>query len=226
MGLKATLSIRPGFVGHYLATAARFARVSANIEKQYTSKTLSEDLRSEHLAGVQAAVLFSVASMETCVNELYADAREKNRRRFGTEMDGAMNLLAELWPVINKPTILPKYQVALVACEKPAFDTGMNPYQDIDSLIVLRNALVHFEPEWDTNQLGHKKIEDRLRGKFELSPFVATANAFFPWHCLSHGCAAWAVRATESFINAFFDRLELKSPLSRVLGGELHTSAD
>jgi len=65
--------------------------------------------------------------------------------------------------------------------------------------------LVHFKPEWDNDQKKHRKIEEKLHGRFELNPFWPKDNPiFFPFKCLSHGCASWAVRSSMNFILQFF----------------------
>jgi hypothetical protein len=87
----------------------------------------------------------------------------------------------------------------------------------VDSLIALRNALVHYKPEWDTEQKKHKEIEDRLiKSRFALNPFAGPNDAFFPKKCLGHGCAEWAVTSGVTFINEFFNRLGL----STIFAGE------
>ena len=65
--------------------------------------------------------------------------------------------------------------------------------------------LVHFRPEWDNDQRKHRKIEDALRGRFELNPFwPENDSVFFPFKCLSHGCARWGVKSSMKFILEFF----------------------
>lgn len=51
--------------------------------------------------------------------------------------------------------------------------------------------------------MEHAKIEKRLTGKFELSPFLPDGDTFFPKRVMSHGCAAWAVRTAVLFRDVF-----------------------
>jgi hypothetical protein len=160
---------------------------------------------------VTGAVFSAVASLEVTINELFIDARHGDPHTFkGAKPEFAL-LLAEVWEGIESNSTLAKYQTALILARKPQFDRGASPYQEAASLIQLRNALVHYKPEWDTDQREHRKIEQRLKDRFALNPFAGPNAAFFPKKCLGHGCAEWAVKSGVSFINQFFDRLGLPS---------------
>ena len=84
---------------------------------------------------------------------------------------------------------------------------------DTDNLRRLRNALVHYKPEWDTELKEHRNLEDRLDGRFPLNPYAHSNYAFFPKKCLGHGCAAWAVETSVAFLEEFFDRMNLPQRL-------------
>jgi hypothetical protein len=71
----------------------------------------------------------------------------------------------------------------------------------------LRNALVHYKPEWDTDLENHKKIEDRLKSRFKINPFSHDNDAFFPKKCLGHGCAEWSVQSVIKFIQDFYNKM-------------------
>ena len=87
------------------------------------------------------------------------------------------------------------------------FNKGENPYQDAFRLVRLRNALVHYKPEWDTSLNEHAKLESSLSGCFPESPFSHKNDAFFPKRCLGHGCAEWAVKNVITFMSNFQERL-------------------
>jgi hypothetical protein len=65
-----------------------------------------------------------------------------------------------------------------VLAKKQQFEKGTAPYQDVDLLITLRSALVHFDPE-ATSQSGASagNIEKRLKGKFPLNPMTGRKTA-------------------------------------------------
>ena len=60
---------------------------------------------------------------------------------------------------------------------------GEAAFDNVAALIKLRNALVHFKPEWSDEKREHLKIEKRLKGKFQLSPFLSPNDEFFPKRC-------------------------------------------
>jgi hypothetical protein len=53
----------------------------------------------------------------------------------------------EFKPSLNKSSILEKFQAALILAKHHKFVTNKPPYQAVNILIRLRNALVHYRPE-------------------------------------------------------------------------------
>jgi len=86
---------------------------------------------------------------------------------------------------------------------KPKLDRGKAPYQDVKILIDLRNALTHFKPEWENEADEHKKISDKLGGKFTGGPFLKTDPLLFPRRWACHGCTAWVVLSAMEFAREF-----------------------
>jgi hypothetical protein len=117
-------------------------------------------------------------------------------------------LIKVLWDTLEKrANILEKYRKALFIkageeLSRTALDPGNLIYQNVRSLIQLRNALVHAKPEWYDEQVKHQKIANKVRGKFDRSLFVPTAE-LFPQGGMSHGCAKWAVNSSVEFVTAF-----------------------
>ena len=209
--LSATASAKTNFSGHHMLSAAHFARQSAIIEKN-CKDGITDELRDEHRAYVTGAIIVSVASLEATITEVFISARDKDN--IFKDFDHTIpNVLEELLDFVEwSSKILQKYQFVLTAANKEAFDRGKSPYQEVDDLIQLRNALVHYKPEWDTDLKNHKKIEDRLekrwlKARINLNPFAHENNAFFPKKCLGHGCAEWSVKSTIEFIEDFYRRM-------------------
>src|SRR5215217_3545989 len=197
-----------------MLAAAFFARQTLEIESTHSEDLVSGVPYHAHRGYVTVAVLSAVASLEATINEFFIDAENENSPTFAGVDSLIPRLLAEVWEEIESTSTLRKYQTALTLARKSRFDRGASPYQEVDSLIQLRNALVHYKPEWDTAQREHRKIEDRLQGRFALNPFTGPNDAFFPKKCLGHGCAEWAVESGVAFIEEFFSRLELSSIFS------------
>ena len=68
---------------------------------------------------------------------------------------------------------------ALVKQGQP-MDRGASPYQDVATLIKLRNSLIDFKPEWSDQQAAHAKLSDSLKFRIERSPFFPDAAPLFP----------------------------------------------
>jgi len=203
--MQATAKSRANLSYQHMQEAIHLAELSKNCEADNASKTFSDgDFFNHHRAYVVGSIMTSVASIEAKINEFYLDATDN---LLGSILNNSKQaLLSELWKPLDEKrvSILQKYQIALTALECNKFDTSKGPYQDVSLLIDLRNMLVHFKPEWDIDQKKHKKIEHKLQGRFELNPFWPEDDPiFFPFKCISHGCANWAVRSSMNLILEF-----------------------
>jgi hypothetical protein len=201
-----------------MVAAAIFARKVREIEASHDHQKglVSGEPYYAHRGYVAGAVFSAVASLEATINELFIDAQHSDPHTFKGADPEFAPLLAERWGEVERWPTLRKYQLALHVAKKQEFDPDGSPYEEVDGLIALRNALVHYKPEWDTDQIKHKEIEDRLKSRFARNPFASPNDAFFPKKCLGHGCAEWAVESGMSFINEFFGRLGL----STIFAGE------
>ena len=207
LGVSVTASVKTNFSSHHMLSAAHFARQSAIIEKNYKDG-ITDELRAEHRAYVTGAIIVSVASLEATINEVFISAID-NDNLFKDFDPTIPKVLSEFWTwdVVERSSILEKYRCVLAVANKEAFDHGNPPYQEVNDLIKLRNALVHYKPEWDTDLKNHKGIENRLKSRFNINPFSHDNNAFFPKKCLGHGCAEWSVKSTIEFIEDFYRRM-------------------
>lgn len=198
-------------VAHYcsrehIQSAFLFSRLSAKIEKNHVG-TPSEELKIENKAHVIAAIFTAVSFIESIINEFFWDLESPNKVEALEEE--TKKIMANMWGKgIKKTSTLEKYQFALALARKSLFDRGIAPYQDVSLLIRLRNALIHYEPEWVGD--SPQKLEENLKGKFELSPFYGEGSLFIPHRCLSHGCAKWVAINSLKFTDDFFARMGLE----------------
>jgi hypothetical protein len=82
--------------------------------------------------------------------------------------------------------------------------------KQVQIVVELRNALVHFKPEWDTQADRHQKLSKKLKDKFGPSPFLNDV-LIFPRRWATHGCTSWGVRSCLKFA-AEFERLSNLPP--------------
>lgn len=204
--MQASLSVKAGLAVAHLQAAALFARRCGTIER-LSSDSMSVTIREDQRSFAIGAVVCAVAFLEAAVNELYLAALDRNQQVFEHIDKTIPELLAEFWPEVEPKPALLKYQTALILARVGPLPTGQAPYQDAASLFALRNALIHFKPEWDTELDEHAKLEQRLVGKFAQNPFAARGDAFFPKRCLGFGCAGWAVETAKTFYSAAMNRV-------------------
>jgi hypothetical protein len=88
-------------------------------------------------------------------------------------------------------------------------DEGKQPFQGAEDLILLRNALVHFKPEWTDNPRASASLEQRLRGKFRSNPLSGGDELFIPYRACGSPAAFWAIKTVIAFVNEFYSRLAI-----------------
>jgi hypothetical protein len=165
--LKVNLAVQ-----HMLA-AASFSRLVGKLEREYTGQPFGEFWEGI-LHNAVACVFTAIASLEAYANEVFSD-RATIFSAFSPE------LLDNLWETYEQKPILEKFEFALLLLRKQKLDRGVSQFQDVKVLIDLRNALTHFKPEWENEADEHKKISDKLTGKFNGGPFLSTEpSAFSP----------------------------------------------
>jgi hypothetical protein len=208
--VTAKAAVKHNFSKQHLKAATYFAKRAAEIETAATLTTqLSEEIRSQHRAYVTGAIFSAVAALESSINELYLEAQDRNPHTLKGLDPEKIALLGQFWPEIDGYSILHKYQTALLIISAGNLDKGQSPYQNADSLIKLRNALVHYKPEWDNELDIHKKIETRLRNKFNECAFADQHVLWFPHKCLGSGCAKWSVGTITAFMHEFCQRAQI-----------------
>jgi hypothetical protein len=166
-----------------------------------------------------SSILAAWAFLEALVNEVWQDAVDAvseqgqnlgPNRHLGLQAS-AMLRLRELWQsdrVERSLGTLDKYQVALVCADKASIERGQEPYQSVDSIRMLRNALVHFKPELQWGDEVHV-LKGRLVGKFEGNPLVQ-GEPWYPLQVLVAGCAEWCWQACLKFAETWWQRMELE----------------
>ena len=201
---QVTLRQKSAFAVQHLMAADRFSRQCGEVQKSNIGKPLGP-FYDEQIACVSAAIMLCVASIESNINEYLSEPKT-----LLPELESSLRM--ELCALISKLSIVDKYQRILSSKGIPIFERGELPLQDVEILISLRNELVHFHPEWHDEQERHRKLGLKLKGKFELSPFISeNTGVFFPQRIVSHGCTKWAVKTSYEFMNEFCFRLGIES---------------
>lgn len=202
-----SLRLKHSFSKQHYRTARYFSEEAAHIENSSTN--LSKVDGSKHRAYVTGAILFAIAALEASINEFHLEALDGNKNTLSGLNDSQLSALANQWVTVEPLPVLEKYQEVLKSVGQKEFDRGRNPFQDTDLLIYLRNALIHYKPEWDDEAKVHQKIESCLHKKFSLNTLSNSKSLWFPHQCLGAGCAKWSVDTIESFMSEFCKVLEI-----------------
>jgi hypothetical protein len=187
--LRVNLAVR------HLLAAARFSREVDRLEKEQQGQqqgTFTESIFQHAIA----CILSTVASLEAYANELFSD-RDKLFSEYSPE------LIHSLWETYERKPMLKKFEFALLLLRKPSMDRGARPYQDVEVLIGLRDALTHFKPEWMKEADAHAKLSAKLAEKFDGSPFLSAPELLFPRRWAGHSCTSWAVGSVIAFAKHF-----------------------
>ncbi len=215
----ATLTVGVYFSRFHIQSAALFARQAAEIEKAYAGKGDDEQI-ANHRAFVTGAIFTAVAFIEAIINELYGNVYQSFSRVTDHLPPTAVAVMAAVWEEELKGRIqfssLKKFQLALEWVGKESFPKGMSPYQEVDELIKLRNALIHYRTLWDgpsKGKSGEDKVHDlsrMLETRFskKANPLVKPGSHFLHSY-LSHACAQWAVDSSLNFVDTFFSKIDL-----------------
>ena len=185
-----TLRVWTHFSIRHIESAAFFARNCWKIEEQRGSKKYEKTLEIEHRALVTGCIFASVAFLEGTINELFASAADSSMKggQVGQLPAETRRLMGSLWCFENfarRARTLEKFPFALRLAGKPSFETGSNSYQDTESLISLRNALIHYEPEWvpaNPGRTDQKKLHrlDKDLEQIRNKPIFRASQAFLP----------------------------------------------
>jgi hypothetical protein len=210
---SAAASVRTNLSFQHIRSAAYLAGECADLEPG-NAFPAPEPITIRHTAAAMGAVISSVCAIEASINEFHLDALDRNEGRLG-RAGASATLVEQLWDTVERQSILRKYQWVLSLARCEPFVRGEQPYQAAADLIELRDALVHFKPEWSHTPQRNENLERRLGGKFPLNPMAAPGQFFIPYRCLGAGCARSAVRGALAFIDSFYERLGTTPPLKQ-----------
>ena len=210
--ISATLRSRRYFSIQHIQSAALFTRQCYQVEQSYDG-TNSSDLVADHWSYVTGAIFAAASFLEATINELFADTLDHPDGELASHLDAATRqLMADMWkrdiPKTAHYQIIEKFQIALTLARKPLLDSSNSPFQDVQTLIIIRNDLIHFEPVWtsvEAEKANKRILSLQNEKKFAFNPLItAPGNPFYPDKCLSHGCAKWAVNNSIQFVEDFY----------------------
>ena len=198
-----TMRTRANLALQHLFAACRFSARVGQVEAENAGQPFGSfwDEILQHSLGVAA---LTVAALESYANEMYFEG--------AVLKPGLNSAAAELAEVVDKEGILRKYAIALSIAAGKRLNMGIASTQNADALIRLRNAVLHFRPEWFDEQDKHDKLSKVLHHKFKPSPFLPN-EPIFPRAWASHSFTVWALQSTVAFIEHFHSEAGLPSAI-------------
>lgn len=207
--VSATARTRFNLALHHLFAACRAAARVRELESQHAGEEFGE-FWEEILHCSLSVVSLSVAAAESYANETLLDSPT-----FPDSMPPSA--VKELMALIDRKSILEKYRIALSLISGAALSKEEPVVKRMALLIDLRNAVVHFRPEWFDSQKAHATLSERLAKEIGASSFLAT-EPLFPRAWASTSFVEWALVSTIGYLDAFFAAANVKSPLEPFRG--------
>jgi len=206
VAIAAQARTRTNLALHHLFAACRFAAQLRRVELANQGAPFGP-FWEEILQNALGVATLAVAALESYANQYYADGALES----SALNDAAATMIARL---VDREDILTKFDLALSLRSGKSLDRGALVVQNVDTLIKLRNAVVHFRPEWQDEQTLHAKLSRQLAHRFDGSPFFAE-EALFPRGWASGSFAAWALQSTVAFLDHFCSEAALPSKLEK-----------
>jgi hypothetical protein len=208
MSLKAHAQVRVNLAMAHLRGAQIHAENCASLEREHTWPATQEVL-DRHFGLASASVISATCALEASINEFRQDAIDGSQAQLGAA-ERAMTQITELWDTVDRAPLLRKYQWVLSLARADALTSGSEPVRSTADLIALRDALVHYKPEWYHDLKQSKTLEARLKGKFALNRLATQDMAFVPYRACGYGSGIWAVRTVMTFLRSFYQRLGIE----------------
>ena len=202
----------------HLAAAQMFASECEQIAVQQGAMVWPQKDWDSSRYRANAAVMLAAAALEASINEFYLEANDGNSNSLGQLSKAQINALSADWSTKVEPPkgkgrlmgILEKYNHALDVCGVALYTRKNGIYDSAVSLVALRNALVHFKPEWDNGLTRHADLEKDLKPRFPSCKLTDQLSmVWFPNKCLGAGCAQWAVDTVRALSADFCLKLQI-----------------
>ena len=205
----------------HLNSARIFVQSAFSIEnKNKSPENVPQETIDSYMSYASSSIICSVSALEAKINQFLVDHKakldeikiEKNSaifKHYSSVFDTEAPLLNQLHGLTNA---LMKYNVIFYLLNGK-FLPDNKLFKGTNFAINVRNALIHFTPEWDNELKLNKKLEDRyfshFSNDFDLSPFYYKDELFIPYRCLSASHAEWAYKNSNVFMEKFFSSITI-----------------
>jgi hypothetical protein len=211
--------VRTSGVWLHIKAAERAAKRCQVLDQEYRqspSDAVLTELRQQCLV----SVMMPAAAVEAFSNELLFDrepgfqglnfdAQQAAVKTYKT--DHSMKSLKTAGPLKACDAYLRK-----LGLQGLDIATRCTEEEEAHALFLVRNAYVHYWPEWSGQPVLHAEMSTLLTGRFTDGPHPLPATiGLFPDRCLGFGFARWAVRSAVTFIRSIETRAGLRPNYSQ-----------
>jgi len=209
--VPAVTDVKRGVYRDLISAARFFADRARDVEEQAqrADHSAPEFVAVRHRAYVTGSILAAVAFLEASITELYLEFHGTRSRERTQLPRRVAAILGRVWSHVDNAPLLQRYQAVLAVADAERFDERRAPFQDADSLLKLRDALVHCRPERVESRRRIRLLEQRLHQRFAVNLLAPADGPWFPDICLSTACAEWAVQTANTFSDDFCRRMAL-----------------
>lgn len=215
--------VREYFTNQQLWIARREAWLCDKREDALVA-TGNNDMDRLHRSHVVTTISSAVAFLEALVNAIWQDASESAPGRHTPYTNGipdtALAMMRELWNskegTERLMSLLSKFQLALTCAGLECMNEGAEPYQSVELLVSLRNALTHYKPHSPSDNADDvtKRLRKLVRGlRSKITPEHENRQNITGWYpnkVLGAGCAAWACNSAIAFARDWHSRMGLR----------------
>lgn len=206
-GSDASLNRRYNMTIQYLLAMKLLLTHGYQAEQSYLGKPFGDfftDIRSY----ISTTIILAGSMLEANIYERFMDVKDN----LLVINDYDLSKLNKRWKKIEKcSSILCKYK-EFAALSGKNFENSDVKYQEIEKLVRVRNALVHYVPQWDFEKTPLNEIEisiSEISTSVEYSPFIPSSEPCFPNKCMSASFGQWAVNASLDFVKYFEDSIPI-----------------
>jgi len=206
--------MRHYFSYSHLQAAKRAARRAEAVEQQ-GDRVQQDEL--DHRADVITAIVSAALYLEAAVNEVFQDASDElahpphSLRGVRVTAD-RVALLRAFWAATSdgqKVRTLAKYQLLVHAMGGLPLDEAGITWQRAQTVIVLRDYLVHYRPESVSRAVEHR-FTRRLAGyRITDNPLAGEGHPWWPERALGSALGHWCVDAATTFVGDVSSRTGL-----------------
>jgi hypothetical protein len=208
--VEMAVRVRDYLASQHLWTARHEAWLCRKREDEVLARE-HHQLDRRHWSHAMNTVLSSVAFLEAFINSVWQDAADEHTSYLTAGIpDTALAAMRELWngkANVKRRSMLGKFQVALASADHDKMPEDAEPYQSVSVLVTLRNALVHFKPEWHGGDTDVELVRT-LRTKITTErEFPRKVQPWFPAKVLGAGTASWACDSVLAFAKDWHQRM-------------------